>query len=62
MRIADDGVGFDINAVKGGIGLSNMKRRVELFDGRFDVYSSPGNGCELVIDIPLKVDNLVEEK
>lgn len=62
MRIADDGVGFDINAVKGGIGLSNMKRRVELFDGRFDVYSSHGNGCELVIDIPLRVDNLVEEK
>jgi|GEM_PF-1565741 len=62
MRIADDGVGFHINAVKGGIGLSNMKRRVELFDGRFDVYSSPGNGCELVIDIPLRVDNLVGEK
>ena len=62
MRIADDGIGFDVNAVKGGIGLSNMKRRVELFDGRFDVYSSPGNGCELVIDIPLKVENLVEEK
>jgi len=62
MRIADDGVGFDLNAVKGGIGLSNMKRRVELFDGRFDVYSSQGNGCELVIDIPLQVENLVEEK
>jgi PAS domain S-box-containing protein len=62
MRIADDGVGFDIPAVKGGIGLSNMKRRVELFDGRFDLYSSPGNGCELVIDIPLKVENMVEEK
>ncbi len=62
MRIADDGIGFDINEVKGGIGLSNMKRRVELFDGRFDVFSSPGNGCELVIDIPLKPENLGEEK
>lgn len=62
MRIADDGVGFDINAGKGGIGLSNMKRRVELFDGRFGVYSSPGNGCELVIDIPLKIENMVKEK
>ncbi len=62
MRIADDGVGFDVNAVKGGIGLSNMRRRVELFCGKFDVYSSPGNGCELVIDIPLKPENLGEEK
>lgn len=62
MRIADDGVGFDVNAAKGGIGLSNMRRRVELFSGRFDVFSSPGNGCELVIDIPLKAENLGEEK
>ena len=61
MRIADDGVGFDLNAVKGGIGLSNMRRRVELFCGKFDVFSSPGNGCELVIDIPLKAENLIEE-
>lgn len=58
MRIADDGIGFDINAAKGGIGLSNMRRRVELFYGKFDIFSSPGNGCELVIDIPLKPENL----
>lgn len=54
MRVADDGCGFDIATAKGGIGLSNMRRRIELFEGKFDVYSSPGNGCELVIDIPLK--------
>lgn len=58
MRIADDGVGFDPNAVKGGIGLSNMRRRTELFGGEFTIFSSPGNGCELVIMIPLKPENL----
>lgn len=58
MRIADDGVGFDTNAAKGGIGLSNMRRRVELFYGKFKLYSSAGNGCEIVIDIPLKDENL----
>jgi PAS domain S-box-containing protein len=62
MRIADDGVGFDINEAKGGIGLSNMKRRVELFYGKFEVFSSPGNGCEVEIDIPLKEENRAEEK
>ena len=56
MRIADDGVGFDINEVKGGIGLSNMKRRAQLFCGKFHIFSSPGNGCELEVDIPLKGD------
>ena len=58
MRIADDGVGFDVNAIRSGIGLSNMKRRVELFYGKFKLYSSPGNGCEIAIDIPLKEENL----
>lgn len=54
MRIADDGIGFDKNSVKQGIGLANMKRRVELFFGNFQIYTSPGNGCELSIEIPLK--------
>lgn len=55
MRIGDNGVGFDIKSIKGGIGLANMKRRVELFGGRLEVHSSPGNGCEVVIDVPLPI-------
>lgn len=54
MLIADDGVGFDLAKVKSGIGLSNMKRRTELFDGNFEITTSPGNGCELRIEVPLK--------
>lgn len=57
MRIADDGVGFDINYVKGGIGLANIRRRVELFSGRFEIYSAPGKGTEIMIDIPLNIDS-----
>jgi signal transduction histidine kinase len=53
MRIADDGVGFDVNLVKRGIGLSNIKRRAELFSGELHVSSSPGQGCELLIIIPI---------
>ena len=62
MRIADDGIGFDLNKVKGGIGLSNIQRRVKLFDGKFRIFSSPGNGCELEIDIPMKEDFLFKQK
>ncbi len=54
MRIADNGVGFKINARRGGIGLSNMKRRTELFSGVFVIESSPGKGCTLIVDIPLE--------
>lgn len=53
MRIADDGVGFDVNLIKRGIGLSNIKRRAELFSGQLQVSSSPGNGCEILIIIPI---------
>jgi PAS domain S-box-containing protein len=61
MRIADDGVGFDMNEVKAGIGISNMRRRVKLYDGEMDLFSSPGNGCELNIEIPLDVEKPFEE-
>jgi signal transduction histidine kinase len=53
MRIADDGIGFDKNNFKQGIGLANMKRRVELFFGNFQIFTSPGSGCEISIEIPL---------
>lgn len=52
MIIQDNGVGFDVNAVRMGIGLANIKRRVELFSGNMEIKSSPGNGCEIFIKIP----------
>ncbi|MEP7257201.1 MAG: PAS domain S-box protein [Flavitalea sp.] len=54
MELFDDGIGFDVKAVKGGIGLANMKRRAELFHGKFGIASSPGNGCAITVEIPLK--------
>ena len=54
MRVFDNGVGFDASAVKEGIGLANMKRRAELFSGKFIINSSPGNGCETTVEIPLQ--------
>ena len=53
MRIADNGIGFDSEEVRSGIGISNMRRRAELFSGKFDISTSPGNGCTVLVDIPL---------
>lgn len=53
MRISDDGAGFDVNSVRKGIGLANIRRRAELFSGKLQVNSSPGKGCELLITIPM---------
>lgn len=54
MRIWDNGIGFNPDGVKGGIGFANIKRRTELFSGKFEIESSNGAGCTIFIDIPLK--------
>lgn len=53
MEITDDGVGFDPHKINEGIGIANMKRRAELFLGKFKIVSSPGHGCTVTVSIPL---------
>lgn len=48
----DDGNGFEVNKKRSGIGLSNMINRIESFDSKIDIKSSPGHGCKIVITIP----------
>lgn len=55
LSISDNGIGFDTVTTEKGIGLSNMKRRAELFSGSFDIISFPGKGCEVSIYIPLEL-------
>lgn len=53
MSIADNGVGFNITSSKKGIGLNNIKRRVESFEGSFKITSTPGKGCKIQVLLPL---------
>ncbi len=53
VSIEDDGKGFDTELKRKGIGLANMNNRVESFNGEFKIHSSPGNGCEIRITIPI---------
>lgn len=53
MSVADDGRGFDQgNDKAGGIGLINMRQRVELMRGTLQIISAPGSGTRLTINIP----------
>jgi len=52
VSIEDDGVGFDLQQKRKGIGLSNISNRVESFNGELRINSSAGNGCEVRITIP----------
>ena len=58
LKLMDNGVGFILENTKAGIGLANMKRRAELFSGKFQVNSSPGNGCEMEVSIPIDAKRL----
>jgi PAS domain S-box-containing protein len=52
LVIKDDGKGFDVVAKRKGIGLSNIKGRLELHNGELDIISSSGEGCAVHILVP----------
>lgn len=54
LRIRDDGQGFDPAAETSGMGLHNIRERVESLLGRLVLESSPGNGTELRIYVALQ--------
>ncbi|CAN5716377.1 hypothetical protein BH10BAC2_BH10BAC2_17350 [soil metagenome] len=53
LSIADDGNGFNTDTIKNGNGLANMKKRAELNSGKFSIYSSPDEGTEIKVLLPV---------
>ena len=49
--IEDDGVGFDVNSEKLGVGLSNIKHRIKSIDGTVNVDSMIGTGTVFNLNI-----------
>jgi signal transduction histidine kinase len=53
LAVADDGVGFDVDAVWGrGLGLISLGERVEAIGATLDIRSSPGSGTRLNVWVP----------
>jgi two-component system NarL family sensor kinase len=60
LSVCDDGVGFNINRLEeihGGIGLRNIRERVDHFNGHFSLSSIPGR-TELIITLPTRLRSL----
>ena len=53
LTISDNGIGFDTAVIHKGIGLTNMRNRVEAINGVLEIISSPGNGTKLMVQIEL---------
>lgn len=56
LQIKDDGVGFNMDTVKKGLGINNIHNRAEIFGGNVLFTSSPGNGCEVNVSLPYTAD------
>jgi signal transduction histidine kinase len=54
LEIIDNGKGFE-GDLKGrnGLGFINIFNRVDAYNGKIEIISSPGNGCRLDIIFPL---------
>ena len=53
LIIRDNGVGFDTNEKRNGIGLENIRRRAQFLSGDVRISSAPNKGCELIVGVPL---------
>lgn len=58
LRIYDNGKGFNTKSVSDGIGLQNIKNRVDIYEGHCEIISSEGKGCELIIKLPIAQKSL----
>ena len=55
LEIIDNGVGFNRNNANGN-GLKNIENRVLELNGTFELISRPGEGCQIIVNIPLSLD------
>ena len=60
LLMEDNGVGFEYINKNGGIGLLNIRSRVELLQGNFDIDSKQGRGTIVNIDL-LDVDKAISK-
>jgi two-component system, NarL family, sensor histidine kinase DegS len=59
IGIEDDGVGFDVAAVRaqaaatGHLGLVGMEERIEILGGRMEIDTKPQSGTRINVSLPL---------
>jgi signal transduction histidine kinase len=52
--IEDDGHGFETDEIRrGGLGLTGMRERVDLLEGKLEIESARGAGTTLIVELPI---------
>ena len=57
VEVSDDGAGFDPRRTPEGVGLSAMRERTALLNGRLDVLSEPAEGTTVRLRVPLPAND-----
>ena len=52
VTMTDNGVGFDVSRHRKGVGITNIISRAELFSGKVEIQSQPGEGTTLAVSLP----------
>ena len=53
IMVEDNGIGFNLSDQPHGIGLENIKYRVQSMDGTLNIDSSLGRGTSVSFELPL---------
>ena len=56
VMVDDDGKGFDTEGPSKGMGMTNLRKRMEAIGGSFELNSAPGMGTQARLYLPLSKD------
>ncbi|GAB4094053.1 PAS domain S-box protein [Flaviaesturariibacter terrae] len=54
LLLRDDGRGFDTARKATGLGLGNIRNRMDVYNGSVSISSEPGRGTELRVQVPVQ--------
>ena len=53
VSVEDNGTGFNAANISDGLGLNNIRTRVDILDGYFSMESLPGKGTTVIVEIEM---------
>ena len=51
LSVVDNGCGFNPQTASMGMGIKNLQTRLSAFSGRMEIYSEPGKGAEINVEM-----------
>ncbi|RZJ53023.1 MAG: two-component sensor histidine kinase [Flavobacterium sp.] len=61
ITVEDNGIGFEVSAKSNGMGLRNIKNRVEFLNGKLEIQSDLNKGTSAYIELKVKKENQSDE-